>query len=256
MQANKPYGGVLVKAVRILDYLSQTQSPQSMTNIAVECQLTMSTTNKILDTLEILGFVRKNMGDKTYALGPRLLQLANAAFIQFDLLRESYPILYRLFQKVDATVNMGMLQEKSVLYVNKFTPAVNRHVTQSRIGFREDLYCSAMGKALLAAQEDDYIEEYLENSHLEKRTDYTIIQPEIIRRQIAIARRNGYATDNREAEDNIFCIGTTMGDSQALSRYAFSISIPYDQLTSKRFEALIGELQKAKAVIEYQLTEI
>ena len=101
LKQKKPYGAVLIKAVQILDLLSQRTEPQSMTEISQYTKITMSTTNKILDTLELIGFVSRNTKTRAYSLGPRLIQLANASFIQFDIARETYPTLKRLFDTVE-----------------------------------------------------------------------------------------------------------------------------------------------------------
>lgn len=250
----KPYGGVLIKAVQILDLLSQRTEPQSMTEISRYTNITMSTTNKILDTLELIGFVSRNAKTRAYSLGPRLIQLANASFIQFDIARETYPTLKRLFDSVETTVNLGVHQDNQVMFVNKFSDRESSLETVSRIGFTQPLYCSSMGKAILANMSSRDFESYMEETEFIPNTEHTIIDKEILKKEIETARKKGYAVDDQEAEENIYCVGTTFSVPGDSAVYAFSISSPYSQLTKERYDYLVSELLKTKTIIEYQLS--
>ncbi len=250
----KPYGAVLIKAVQILDLLSQRTDPQSMTEISRYTEITMSTTNKILDTLELVGFVSRNSRTRAYSLGPRLIQLANASFIQFDIARETYPTLKRLFESVKTTVNLGMHQDHQVLFVNKFSDRASSVETVSRIGFTQPLYCSAMGKAILAEMTTEAFDVYIEETELMPNTDHTITNKETLKKEIEAIRQKGYAVDDREAEANIYCVGTTFSVPGDPNVYAFSISSPYSKLDEEKIEDLVAELLKTKTIIEYQLS--
>lgn len=254
--SSKPYGSVLIKAVQILDFLSERDEPQMMTAISKNTNITLPTTNKILDTLELVGFVSRNQETKKYSLGPRLIQLANASFIQFDIVRETYPALKRLFETVGTTVNLGMLQGDEVLFINKFTTPNTSNKTLSRIGFTQPIYCSAMGKAMLSSFSPKERAKYLDRVELIPNTIHTLDDKEELEEQISLVQERGYAIDNREAEDNIYCVGTTFETPEKDEHYAFSISIPYHLLTKEKYDFFVTELNKTKNVIEYQLANL
>jgi len=252
----KPYGTVLIKAVQILDLLSQRVEPQSMSEISKYTGITMSTTNKILDTLDLVGFVSRDFQTKEFSLGPRLIQLANASFIQFDIARETYPTLKRLYERIGTTVNLGMHQDNQVLFVNKFTERDSSEETLSRIGFTQPIYCSAMGKAILASFSPEERKKYLEEVELTPNTKHTIVDKDVLENEIKLTQQRGYAIDDREAEDNIYCIGTTFQVPGDNNYYAFSISSPYDEIDGDRHDYILSELMKTKTIIEYQLASI
>jgi len=250
---DKPYGSVLIKAVQILDLLSQRAEPQMMSEISKYTEITMPTTNKILDTLDLVGFVSRDSQTKEYSLGPRLIQLANASFIQFDIARETYTTLKHLYENVNTTVNLGMLQDNQVMFVNKFTERDSSEKTISRIGFTQPIYCSAMGKAILARFTPEERNAYFEQIEFIPNTKQTITSTELLEEEVRFIQEKGYAIDNREAEEDVYCVGTTFevpGDS---NYYAFSISSPYDQVDEAQHEYLVSELMKTKTIIEYQL---
>lgn len=255
MSDKKPYGKVLIKAVQILDYLSQQPESKSLTDISEMTEITLSTAHKVLDTLELIGFVTRHETKKTYSLGPRLIQIANASFIQFDFVRDTYPALKHLFERVDATVNLGMLQDNEMLYVNKFSKRSSTYDSMSRIGFTQDLYCSAMGKSILANMSEEEREMYIESIELIPKTELTIIDKEVLRDEVERAKKLGYAIDNREAEDKVYCVGTVINNKFTDASYAFSISISYDDYSKEYHDKLIDEIMRTKAVIEYQIYE-
>lgn len=255
MAEKKPYGTVLIKAVQILDYLSQQPESKSLTDISEMTEITLSTAHKVLDTLELIGFVTRHANKKTYSLGPRLIQIANASFIQFDFVRDTYPALKHLFERVDATVNLGMLQDNEMLYVNKFSKRSSTFESVSRIGFTQDLYCSAMGKSILANMSKEERESYIESIDLVPKTELTITDKDELREAVARAGELGYAIDNREAEEKVYCIGTVINNKFTDASYAFSISIPYDAYSIAYHNHLVDEIMRTKAVIEYQIYE-
>src|SRR5699024_6428823 len=98
--------------------------------------------------------------------------------------------------------------------------------------------------------------DYLNQVKLTPNTKYTLTDKKDLEKQLVDIQEKGYATDDREAEDNIYCVGTTFEIPDDNSHYAFSISIPYHLLTEEKYKFLVSELIKTKNVIEYQLVNI
>lgn len=252
-KAKKPYGTVLLKAVKILDLLSQRADALSMTDIAKYTEITLSTTSKILDTLLLIGLVARDEVTRNFTLGPRLFQFANASLLQFDIARETFKPLKHLHEEVGATVNLGKLDNQEVLYINKFTDIESSRKVTSRIGISQPLYCTAMGKAILAEFSDEELDQYLEEVEFKKITERTITSKEELLREIEATRARGYGIDDGEAEANVYCIGTTVKIPEQNSQFAFSISIQKDEISEERLAFLIDEMEKSKNILEYQL---
>lgn len=253
----KPYGTVLIKASNILDTLASTSKPIPMKEISDLSGITLSTTSKILDTLEHIGYIKRG-ADRKYSLGGRLIHLASTSFMQFDIVRESYPALKRLNQQFEETVHLGMLQDDQVLYINKLSAKGNGKEMISRIGHTQDLYCSSMGKAMLASFEEQKQNEYIKHTDLIPRTDHTITNNEELVQQLNEIARSGYSIDDRESEGHVYCVGAVIdnneaNDAQNNHPYAFSISVPYKKVTKELQEEMISAVIKTKNIIEFQL---
>lgn len=249
----KPYGTVLIKADQILSVLSQSQAPLTMNEIAKRSDITLSTTSKILDTLILLGYVRRDDSQKRFALGAGILQLANAAFMHFDIVRESYPALKHLHEYFDETVHLGLYRDQQIVYINKIVSTNSDHQTLSKVGNTQPLYCSAMGKATLATFDHQQQEKYYDSVELIKRTDQTITNIDQLKEQVDLAGQLGYAIDDRESEEDVFCVGAAIVNPIDRNYYAFSISLPYYRVNDDIVKDLIAGVMKTKTIIEFQL---
>ena len=70
----------------------------------------------------------------------------------------------------------------------------------SRIGMRRPLYCTGVGKAILATRGDEEVLRCWEESERVPCTPYTITRKDAFLREISQIRQHGYAMDNEENE--------------------------------------------------------
>lgn len=243
----QPYGTVLLKAARILDFLSDRDAPQALNIISKEAELTNSTALKILDTLLLIGYVQKDPETKKFSLGPALIKYANKAINQLDIKQIAQPHLEKLQEKTQETVHLGILDNTRIVYVTKIE-SKNPVCLYSKIGKTIPLYCSAMGKAVLADQSDEEIKQYLTAASLVKMTENTITDEKSFMDEIAKIKDLGYAFDNREHEKEVFCIGASI-TVNGINHGAFSVSIPYYRLTNELLNETIQAVQTCQAAI-------
>src|SRR5437868_4052423 len=105
----QPYGTVLLKADLILDFLASSDKEQSLNQIAKATNLTNSTALKILDTLNLIGYVQKDHETKKFSLGTSLLKFANKAMNQLNIKKIAQPHLEELQRVTAETVHLGIL---------------------------------------------------------------------------------------------------------------------------------------------------
>lgn len=243
MNPNKQlYGTVLLKADRILLFLSSSDSPQKLKQIAAGADLTNSTTLKILDTLIYIGYVEKDSETKKFSLGPSIIKYANKGIQQLDIKRIAQPHLEKLQKSTTETVHLGILDNSSIVYITKLKSS-NPVSLNSKVGKSIPLYCSAMGKSILADQSDHEIQEYLENHQLVPKTNNTITSKKVFIQEIESIRKQGISFDNSENEDDVFCIGTSISLNGKIYG-AISVSVPKYRINSE-FRNDIMEAVKA-----------
>ena len=250
MENKKPYGTVLIKASKILDYLAENQDV-SLQTIAKGVGMTSSTVLKILDTLLMIGYVNKN-SEKNYRLGAKLIRYANKNIEQIDLVELTLPFLEQLQQKIDETIHLGVLDNNEILYVNKLDPKHQTIRMSSKIGITRPLYNSAMGKAVLAEFSEEQYTGYLEKHPLIPYTEYTITNALRLKKEIQTVKETHIAFDDEEIERDIFCIGASIVKNEQIIG-AFSVSMPKYRLTDETKEQIISALKQTKSEIEQRI---
>ncbi|MFS0862672.1 IclR family transcriptional regulator [Fredinandcohnia sp. 179-A 10B2 NHS] len=245
------YGTVLLKADKILNYLSSVEQPQSLQQIAKETALTSSTALKILDTLQYIGYVKKDDETKKFSIGTRIIQYANKAINQAQIKDIAQPYLEILRKQTTETVHLGMLDKNKIVYISKLE-SYNPVALYSSVGKSIPLYCSAMGKSILADCSNQEIDNYLNENELLPKTVNTITTREEFFEEINLIRKNGYAFDNGEHELDIFCVGASITVNEQ-NFGAFSVSVPKYRITDEFVEKIIEEVLICKKSIEDKL---
>lgn len=252
MSKQQPYGTVLIKADQILSHLAECQEPQRLYQIVEHTNLTNSTASKILNTLELIGYVQRDPENQEFSLGPALTRFAQRSIEQMDIKSISLPHLQKLQETTTETVHLGIMDQNRVVYIEKLV-SKNPVNLSSQIGKSIPLYCSAMGKAMLADQTDEEIEEYLAENELIPKTPQTITSKSDLINEIKRIRNLGYAFDDAEHEKDVFCVGASIR-LKGKNFGAFSVSVPKYRLTTQLLTKIIDEVQTCKKNIIADLT--
>jgi len=138
-------------------------------------------------------------GSGRYGLGPRIHSLAMQAMAGRELFMLARPILIRLVEATGETAVIGALAPDAdlAMYLDKVESAnpIRYAVT---VGERRDLYCTAVGKALLAHFEPARLKQYLKSSPRERFTSTTITSTTDLIAELSRIRREGIARTNGE----------------------------------------------------------
>ena len=100
------------------------------------------------------------------------------------------------------------------------------------------MYCTAVGKALLAHYTDEVIREVWEQSDIKPLTTNTITNYSQFMEEITKVRSQGYAIDDEENEVGVYCISSVYYNHMREIAGAISISIPMVRIvtnTSKEY---------------------
>lgn len=111
------------------------------------------------------------------------------------------------------------------------------------------MYCTGVGKAILATMRDKEIEGIWDKSEIKAYTANTIVDKEQFLQEIRKIRERGYAYDNEENEIGVRCIATSIPVMGNASTYAVSISLPASQIVQDGEDQLIEPLMRARESI-------
>ncbi len=233
----------LIRAIDILDLVSSNKEGINVTEISTQLKLHKSTAYRLLSTLEYKNFVKKDK-NKRYKVGKRVIEIGHQALINIDLRKEMRPILQELGEITKGTVHLGILDDFKVFYIDKVETSHTLRMYSS-IGKGGPLYCTGLGKALLAFSEQEYINRFLKQLKFVRYTDNTITHKKELKDQLEKIKKRGYAVDNMEHEDNIRCVAAPVFDYSGELIAAVSISAPTQRISMKRTTKL------SKLIVDY-----
>lgn len=242
----------LDRAVSVLEVLSESEASLSLAEICQRMGLHKSTAHRSLMVLERSALIERT-SDNRYRLGLKLYELGNRAVRQSDLRTRVHPFFRKLASEVGETVHLSILQNASVLYLDKVEPD-HRVRMASRIGISNPVYCTSMGKAMLAFQPPETVEQMLATIRFERYTYKTVRSREMLLQSLERVRRRGYAIDDEEIEVGVRCIGAPIFDEKHRPIAAASVSGPSSRITAQNVPDLAGQLLRCCREISASLS--
>jgi DNA-binding IclR family transcriptional regulator len=243
--------GVVGKVIQILERLDQAPAGLLLREIVDSTGINKSTAYRFLSHLESESYVFRD-GDGYYMVGPKLARLGREASYHATLCRTSSAILEKLRQACGETVNLAALDGDQILYLTVYE-SLHTFRMVSEVGKRRPLYCTALGKAILAYLPPEQQNRIIASMQFEKFTEHTICSAEDLRSDLAKVHRRGYAIDDEEAVDGARCVGAAILDGGRKILGGISISGPTVRVSKAQVGKYATLLRTASADIALRL---
>jgi DNA-binding IclR family transcriptional regulator len=185
------------RAISILQVLAR-QGAAGVTEIAGELGMHKSTAFRLLATLDARGLVEQNAERGSYQLGPGVVQLAAGATRARDLSLLGLPLYRELAETVGETVTVAVPDGRWVVSVDQVIGSATV-TTVNWVGQRSPMHATSAGKVFLAYLPPDQVDAVLAQG-LERYTPRTVVDPVVLRQQLALVRERGYAATSEEHE--------------------------------------------------------
>jgi IclR family pca regulon transcriptional regulator len=234
----------------ILGNYDREHSALGISDIADMLGLSRSTAHRYAATLVVLGYLEQNDKRKY-----RLAYLAGrVGMAGIDTLRREIPaartILEDLRRETGYTVSMGVLDGASVIYIHRLL-AHGRGQYEVDLGLgvgaRVPVYCTAIGKALLASLSEPQQREILPALALRREGPKTIMAESVLAGQLSSIRASGLAVCDEEQARDVRSIAAVIPRPGRSRPMAISVTVPAGQYTVKKLTARFGALVKAAA---------
>lgn len=213
----------LLKGLAVLELLSRSDRPLSLTQIGRELSMVKSNVHRLMQALVETHFVVKDEENGAYAPSIKLWELGSAVLAKLDLRRHAQHQMEALMNLTGESVHLSVLDGTEVVYVHK-VESDNPVRAYSQIGGRAPAYCVATGKAQLAYCGTSLIVEA--NRHLKAFTTRTITDPEQFQREMKKVREQGFALNRAEWRDDVWGIAAPVMDARGSVIAAVGISGP------------------------------
>jgi DNA-binding IclR family transcriptional regulator len=236
-QARRNYNiTALQRGLRLLGLFAATEKGLSASEIAKLSALPASTVHRFLANLESAGFLNCD-GNGAYQLGIACVSLGQAARGQLDIRRVSLPHLQELNRRTRETVHLTVRHALSAVYVEKLDSPEPLRI-HSRIGASVPLYCTAVGKVLLAHMPEAELEKILDQLEMKRLTANTVGNLQELQTQLQRVRRSGYACDLEEHEAHIRCIAAPIWDHTDSVNASLSVTGPAVRMSNARLRQI------------------
>ncbi|MGW6912221.1 IclR family transcriptional regulator [Kitasatospora sp. NPDC054939] len=210
------------RALTILASLGD--GPVTLEQAATGIGVHKSTALRLLRTLEDHGFVHRQ-SDRRYRLGGRVLSLADRALAEIDVRRVAAPHLAALHERSGHTVQLAVLHEGEVLYVDELTGRAGP-MRPSWIGRRAPAASTAIGRVLLA----------------DRAGPGAADGPPGLGAELAAVRSRGWAVESAGHREAVTCVAAPVAGSGGRTVAACAVSAPAELAPAARLSRLLPEL--------------
>ncbi len=240
------------KVIQILERLDQAPGGLLLREIVNATGINKSTAYRFLSHLESEGYVFRD-SDGYYMVGPKLARLGAGATYQATLCRTSASILEKLAADTGETVNLAVLDGSEILYLSVFE---SQHTFRmvSEVGRRRPLYCTALGKAVLAYLPSEQQRKIIAGTRFERFTPQTICSAEELNKDLHKIHRRGYALDDEETVIGARCIATPILNRDHKVIGGISVSGPVVRVTKPHIPEFADLLRNAADEIVKRLS--
>ena len=200
MEGKQYCNGSVLRACFILDLFTPAKNEWTLKEISAKCEQSPNTTLPLLKALETTGFLERNSETKAYRLGMKFVEKGQIKLNSLDIISCSGPYLKKISEQFGLTTHLGMLDRGEIVYLSRYAAKLHSLVP-SHVGKRVPVYCSALGKALIAYLSPEQTDRLLSELHFHQYTAKTIRDVETLKQSLSEVRSRGYAIDDEEHQN-------------------------------------------------------
>lgn len=221
----------VTRALLLLEIIAQENGAISVSKLAEKAKLKIATVHRLLNTMKDRGFVEQDPLTLHYRFGIKMIETGSAAFAANDLRTMLRPYLRQLRQDVNETVNLAVLDDTEVVYIDQLESS-NMIVVKmfAKLGSRGPAYCTGSGKVLLAELPGDELQKRFATVRFVKYTPHTIDNVADLRKELEKVRQNGYALDYSERDEGVICVAAPIKNHEGVTQAAISVSAPLQRM--------------------------
>ena len=233
------------RTFQLLEFMAANDST-GVRELHKELGLSTTSVHRMLTTLVELGYAQKNMETDKYVLTYKLAAIGNQIMRRNDAVKLVHPELLLLSEKCRETVHFVEREGTEVRYIDIVISNYGTYSMQSYIGLNLPLFCTAVGKAIMAELSQQEVTDIWNQRRDIRYTEKTIQDLDSLLKEIEEIKKYGYAFDNEEREVGLSCVGVSINGYDGMSRYGVSVSGPTNRITGERLHDICEALLESK----------
>lgn len=187
----------LEKGFDVLHAFGPQRRSMGLNEIALATGLNKSSAQRMVHTLERLGYLRRHPRTRRYHLAQRVMELGFRYLGSHPLVDAANPFLSELTKVTAETCALTEPDRLDMVYLARFTSPqfVPIHMP---VGSRVPIYCTGSGRAYLSALPEAEARQLISQSDRRQQTPYTLTDVEAIMENLRQSRLRGYAVNGEE----------------------------------------------------------
>lgn len=232
----------VVKAIRLLRVLGHHSGGASATALASEASLARPTAFRLLSTLEREGLVDRT--ENTYTLGWEMARLGRLADPHAGLVSRVRPALDELAAELGETVTLAVPNSRHDydLVAEAAGPHMVGVSVRDVVGQHFPLHASSTGKIMLAELPEGEVRGRLPET-LEAFTPRTIVDREVLLRELREVREQGYSVIDNELEEELLSLSRPVRDTAGTLTAVLTVDGPRYRFGRDRIPSALQSMQ-------------
>lgn len=237
------------RVFQIMELLSEYPKGLALMDICAHTGLPKATVSRMLCALSDNGYAVQDTENRKYRLTRRLFEIGSRVADSANILTAARPFLDQLARQTGEAVHLVSRVKDEVVYLYKEEGASMGVRMGSYVGLHNPMYCTGVGKSILAFLPDEEITAIWNRSEITQFTENTITTIEKLYEEINKIRSLGYALDMEEHEPGVRCIAAPILDLKRNPIAAISLSAPSIRMSADRIDALVPLVLQTAAQI-------
>lgn len=239
-EANSNHVKSILKAFLIMEELDKA-GELSIGDLSERLSMDKATIHRLVNTIKDAGYVNQNADNKKYSNNLKLLAMGIKVMERVAIKQISYPYMKILSEQSRETVDLGIFIDNQIIYIDRIEPSFTMKAGPG-IGSSLPVCCTALGKAILAFLPVKEMKEVLKKITLEKYTENTLVEQQLLEQSLQTIRKLGYSVDNEEYTEGLICFGAPIINYHGIPVAAIGISCPKYRYNERKHFKQFSEL--------------
>lgn len=230
------------RTVDLLEEIRHAEGPLTVSELAEELDLAVSTVHTYLSTLEDRGLIRR--ADKGYQLGLKFIPLGHYVLHDLKLYKAGRDEIRKLANVTGEMSHLIVEHDGRLLptyeWYGENASGMMFH-EQKRERFLDHLHCTSCGKALLAYLPEEEVWDIIDQHDLKQMTPKTITDPDELFDELEAIHDRGFAICDEEQMPGQRAVGAAVRDKRGYPVGAISVSAPSKRLSGEQLRDRIPE---------------
>lgn len=180
----------IARGFGVVEALGRPPGRHTLSEVARLANVTRATARRILATLVAMRYCASD--GRYFHLRPRALGLGLSYLNSLPFWAHSHRTVESLRDETSESCALAVLDETEIVYVQRL-PSRRILTANLGVGSRLPAHVVSLGRVLLAATPTPDLERFLEQVELKRLTPRTIVDREVLRRELTKVAEQGYA---------------------------------------------------------------